>query len=262
MLFQTSFRIVVETKRNQDFNKKQLKGHLSSFRNETTKILLLLSPERIDNVNVPGAIEKDVVVMSRTFSDIVAACLAARVHENLSLQELVEDYEKYCFEANLIGNEGDRMMAVAVGYTHPENRDLRVYYEPTKRKLNKYGYIGLYWDKAIRAIGEVENIVCANLPRRGNLSIKEHNSAVSAEQKERIRKMIELTGKQRGWQIRSDCRFFLVRDFVDTSFVKTGPGGIVLKKYFSLRKVLNVKPPANLPDIQAIAKALENCAFE
>jgi hypothetical protein len=228
----------------------------------STKILLVLSPERIDSVDVPGAIEKGVVVMSRTFSDIIAACHAAKVHENLSLQELVEDYEQYCIESNLIGNEGDRMMAVAVGYTHPENRELRLYYEPTKRKLNKYRYIGLYWDKSIRAIGELENIICANLPESGQLSINKHDSVVTPEQKERIRKMIELTVKQRGWDIRSDCRFFLVKDFVDTSFKKTGAGGIVLKKYFNLREVLNLKPRTDLPDLQVIAMDLEKLTFE
>jgi hypothetical protein len=58
MLLQTSFRIVVETKRHQGFDVKQLKRHLSQFANETTKILLVLSPERIENVDVPGAIKK------------------------------------------------------------------------------------------------------------------------------------------------------------------------------------------------------------
>jgi hypothetical protein len=262
MLFQTSFRIVVETKLHQDFDTKQLTGHLSGFGNENTKILLILSPERVDNFDVPGAFKKRVVVVSRTFSDIIAACYDAKVHENLSLQELVEDYEEYCIESNLIGNEGDRMMAVAVGKTQTENRELRLYYEPTHRKLNKYRYIGLYWDKSIRAIGEIENMVCANLPKNGKLLVKEHDSAVTPEQKERIRKMIELTEKQRGWSMRSDFRFFLVKDFVDTSFKKTGSGGIVLKKYFSLREVLKLKPPTDLPDIQAIAKDLEKFTFE
>lgn len=259
MLFQSSFRIVLETKRHPAFGVTQLKGHLSSFGTEATKVLLLLSPERT-NVAVPEAIARGVTVVSRTFSDIIAACRAAKVNENLSLRELVDDYEQYCFESDLISNEANRVMAIAAGTTLAENIELRLYYAPTGRGFQKHRYIALYSKKYIRAIGEIENIICANLVA-GKLSIKQSTHAVTTNQEDRILKAINLAPGH-GYDIHSDHRFFLVKQFEPTSFRKTSSGGLLAKRYFSLLEELELPADADLPDTQAIAEALRARTWE
>lgn len=259
MLFQSSFRIVLETKRHTKFDRKQVEGHLSSFADESTKVLLLLAPERTD-VRVPGAREMDVAVVSRSFADIITACRRAKVHEDLSLREIVEDYELYCNESELIANDVDRVMAIAVGATLAENLELCLYYAPTDRGFQKHRYVGLYSNKAIRAIGKLENVVCADLVG-GKLSVKRSTSAVTPEQEARIMKAIELAPGH-GYDIRADHRFFLVEQFVRTDFRKTSSGGLLAKRYFSLRDELDLAADAELPGMDEIAKALQNCTWE
>lgn len=259
MLFQSSFRIVIETKRQPTFGAKQLQAHLSIFADEMTKVLLLLAPERTD-VRIPGALERGVTVVSRTFFDIIAACRAAKVHENMSLRELVDDYEQYCVESDLISNHADRVMAIAAGATLVENIDLRLYYAPTDRGFQKHRYIGLYSQKSIRAIGEVENIVVADFVT-GKLSATQSTSMLTKEQEERILKAISLAPGH-GYDIRSGHRFFLVKEFVPTSFRKTSSGGLLAKRYFSLRDELELTPDAEFPVIEAIAAALRERTWE
>jgi len=259
MLFQNSFRVVLETKRHPTFGLKQLEAHLSAFSGEATKVLLLLSPERSE-IRVPKAIEQRVAVVSRTFADIVAACRAAKVHENLSLRELVDDYEQYCFESDLISTHADRVMAIAVGTTLAENIELRLYYAPTERGYQRHQYVALYTQKSIRAIGEIENVVSANL-EGDTLATRQSTSIVTREQQQRILRAIAL-GPTHGYDIRTDHRFFLVREFVPTSFRKTSSGGLLSKRYFSLRDELELAASAELPDTHTIAAALRERTWE
>ena len=259
MLFQTSFRIVLETKRQPSFGLKQLEGHLSAFSGETTKVLLLLSPERSD-IRVPKAIAQKVAVVSRTFADIVAACRAAKAHESLALRELIDDYEQYCFESDLISTYADRVMAIAVGATLADNLQLHLYYAPVDRGFQQHRYIGLYTQKAIRAIGELENVVSADL-NGDALVIRQSTAAVTADQKARITQAIGL-GPTHGYDIRTDHRFFLVHEFAPTLFRKTSSGGLLGKRYFSLRDELELEASAELPDVRVIAAALRERTWE
>ena len=254
MLFQSSFRIVVETKRSPKFRIEQLETHLSAFGNESTKVLLLLSPERVD-IRIPKAVEEGILVVSRSFFDIISACRATCTLHNLALAELIDDYEEYCLGSNLISNEADRMMAVAVGNTLEENKALRLYYAPQDRGYQKHKYIGLYSNKAICAVGEVENIVCANLTN-DVLSIVENKEFVTDEQKERIIQAIHLIPSHNYLPLLKR-RFFLVKKFVETDFQKISSGGLQGKRYFSLRDELNLKTDASLPDIETIADSLQ-----
>jgi hypothetical protein len=260
MLLQTSFRIVVETKRHQGFDVKQLKRHLSQFANETTKILLVLSPERIENVDVPGAIKKGVKVVSRTFSDIIAACRAAKAHENLGLRELIEDYEQYCFESELIANDTDRMVAVPVTETCEDNLNLNLYYTLAHRSFKKHRYIGLYRNGEIMAVGKLENTVCAN-ESKGKLSIKHKTSPVTKAQKKRISEAIAL-GPKHGYNLRSGLRFLLVEKFEPTNYRKISSGGLMNKQYFNIRQELAVPHGTNLPELQEIAERLKGRTWE
>ncbi len=260
MLLQTSFRVVVETKLHQNFGMKQLKGHLSGFGKETTKILLFLSPERLENVDVPGAIKRGVVVVSRTFSDIIAACRAAKAHENLALRELVEDYEEYCFEFELIANDSDRMVAVPVTETCDDNLKLNLYYTLASRVFRKHRYIGLYRRGEIIAVGKLENNVCANL-LKGTLFIKQASSAVTKDQKKRISEAIAL-GPKHGYKLRSGIRFLLVEKFEPTHYRKLSSGGIMNKQYFNIRQELAVPNGTDLPEVREIAERLKGQTWE
>ena len=48
------------------------------------------------------------------------------------------------------------MLAVAAGDSFKENMELNLYSDENKKE---YGYLGLYKDKAIRAVGKVTKVV-------------------------------------------------------------------------------------------------------
>jgi hypothetical protein len=157
--------------------------------------------------------------------------------------------------SNHIPNDTDRMMAIAVGVTLAENIDLHLYYTPAARGFRTHRYVALYSNKSIRAIGELENIVCANRVA-GKLLIAQSESPVTRDQEGRIVEAIVLAPGH-DYDIHANHRFFLVKEFVATNFQKTSFGGLRAKRYFSVRAELGLSTSAKLPDIHTVANALK-----
>jgi hypothetical protein len=258
-IYQTSFRLVIETKRSPHFSAEQLAAHLSAFGAESVKLLILLTPERCA-VTLPTAQELGVQIVSRSFSDIVAACRAAGLYDHLDLREIVEDYEQYCQESNLLSSESERLLVIPVGTTLADNLQLRLYYAPADRAYQKHRFLGLYARKSVRALGEVENVVSADLVS-ANLIVRTNTKPVTPEQEHRIQQAIALAPKH-GYDISSDHTFFLVREFVESNFQKTSPGGLFGKRYFNLREELGLPGGSALPSLTDMSNALGECSWE
>lgn len=257
-IFQSSFRLVIETKRGPEFSPEQLGRHLSAFGAESLKVLLLLMPER-DLVALPDK-PPDVHVVSRTFSDLIAACRDASLHANTSLRELVEDYEQYCHDSDLFAGESERLLVVPVGTTLGDNLELLLYYAPSTRRFQKHTYLGLYAGKRVQALGRVENVVTAEIAS-GDLVIQQSSQAVSPDQKDRIREAIA-RAPNHGYDISLGHTFSLVAQFFETEFRKSSSGGLPGKRYFNLREELAVNGGAELPDIVHIARALRERTWQ
>ncbi len=260
MLLQRSFRILIETKRRGDaFHTAQLRSHLQGFGNEDAKVLLLLAPTAT-SVELPEARAAGVQVLSRTFADIVGACRAAGLGDNVELREIIEDYDALCRDEGLISDEHRRMMVVAVGRTFRENLELGLYYAPVQRGFQPHRFLGLYQGKSVRAIGERENLVAANLIN-GKLHISNTESPVSPDQERRITSAMKLAPSH-GYSVESGHRFFLVNRFVETHFRKTSSGGLFGKRYFDLHEELEFSDSATLPDVSEIASRLQDCTWD
>lgn len=258
-IFQGSFRIVVETKRDgSKFGTTQLHAHLAAFKKETIRILLLLAPTQW-NGKVPGAQEAGVLVASCTFADLIAACDEAGLREDFAMREIIEDYENFCSESGLLPNDEARMLVVPVGTTLQENLDLSLYYAPNDRFHQKHKYLGLYSQKAVRAVGQVDKIVRADLV--GD-RIEAHGAApLTADEQTRIKKAID-GARAHGWNIMSDHSFFMIRRFVPTQFRKTSRMGLSGKRYFDLRILLDLEPKTTIPDVDTVAQELGKRTWE
>lgn len=53
------------------------------------------------------------------------------------------------------------MRAITAGKTFQDNMDLNLYYDDASCKFSEHGYIGLYKEKSIRAIGKLRKTVLA-----------------------------------------------------------------------------------------------------
>jgi hypothetical protein len=259
MLFQNSFRIVIETKRQPSFSATQLEAHLSAFRDEATKVLLLLAPQRAV-LEVGMARKRGVHLISRTFSDIIAACRSLGLPETHELRELIDDFEDFCAESRLIFDEAERVMVVAVGATMSENLELGLYYAPADRAYQQHSFIGLYTRKAVRAVGKLENVISADLVG-DKLLVRGSSGPMSPAQEKRIRRAIALCPGH-GYDIVTGHTFFLVQDFASTDFRKTSPGGMLGKRYFNIRDELDLPSAAELPEISVLAESLRSHTWE
>lgn len=136
--------------------------------------------------------------------------------------------------------DANRMMAVPVGATFDENLELRLYYAPIHRSYQKHQFLGLYTRKSVRSVGEIENVVTADL-RGARLAVHAPRSGITSEQEDRIRRAM-LLAKEHEWDITTGHNFFLVRRFVETDFRKISHGGMRSTRYFSLFDELGTTP--------------------
>ena len=59
----------------------------------------------------------------------------------------------------LQNDKSNYMIAVKTGISYYEDIELGIYYDKARNGFSKYGYLGLYKDKSIIAIGKILNII-------------------------------------------------------------------------------------------------------
>ena len=154
------------------------------------------------------------------------------------------------------------MIAVLTGSSYTDDIELNLYYDKVKNGCSNYGYLGLYKDKSIVAIGKIENIVKAYYIN-GNLYYESVYSgfSVSENQKERIEKATHKGIENNGWDNLEyeEHYYFLVENFVGTDFIKNSEGALWGRKKFDLCKILDID---ELPTIEEIANSLRNKTWE
>ena len=126
------------------------------------------------------------------------------------------------------------------------------------RGYKKHDYIGLYSQKAIKAIGKINTIITAI--KIGN-EIDAH--CEFGEQTDEKLKVIELAMKDAvnyGYEIRDKRhRYFFVEKFYETNFVKITPKAPMGARLFNLAELLSLD---KLPSTDVIAAKLENLTWE
>lgn len=267
LLCQASFKIVLETKLHSDFNLTQLKRHLDAFNREETQILLLLSPTEpsADFKLKLGAhirefnSEKNTMVsfVCTTFEQLIESYESILLDQDYEMRELLEDYRLYCEGKHLLPETDHTMRAVACGWTEAENLGLDIYYDPVDRSCRKHKYIGVCVQKCIVGIGEIENVIDADLID-GTLQVRKQLNPISQDQQDRIVSVIALAKKNNGWDISMNHKFYLVKKFHETEYRKMTKGGLRGMQYFDLRRVLKEE---SLPDTKRIAEILKSCEW-
>lgn len=259
---QSSFKVVVETKLHGNFWLKQLENHLQSFKGEDYKVLLTLDPSQM-NRQMKEELDKLISVYNNTNNSNV-------VHQHLTFEELVnavynviderdyemidvwEDYKEYCFASYLIPNDWKRMRVQLAGTTFNINKQLNLYYDSVSRGFSGHEYLGLYSQKAVRAIGEITAIVTA-IPKADDLDINIEKGKFTKEMKNQIKVAID-DSKKYGYSLMSEThRYFFVEKFYDTFYEKVTPYAPMGSRMFDLTDVLGI---SELPETAKIAELL------
>ena len=248
VIIQDSLKIVIETKLEDNFSVDQLQKHLETLNgNHSQKILLALSKGKIrpeDKAKVHELLNdtkyKAVKFASTTYEEIYR-CISNNLSDfDTQMREILDDYLKLCEEAGLTNIKQTTMLAFTAGASLPENLKYNIYYDPSDRKHRfEFKYIGLYANKAIVAVGELQNIISCDYIS-GKLVGTEgcDIQVLSQSEYDRIVQTIENTDY---YNLRKGSKFFLVDYFHTTDYKKITMGPIRAKKYFWLHDLEGFK---------------------
>lgn len=259
VIAQESFKIVIETKLHDKFSVSQLTAHMASFGSEQHQFLLALSPIPIETsrrteveahiLDRGGAIR----LICTTFGLVIQSFRNALNEYDLELHELINDYESYCSQANLLDQSASMLRIVPCGWTLELNVKHGIYFAPASRGYTKHNYLGLYKGKRVQQIGQIQNIITANLTESGELVVIEKLNDVSSQQSRNIVNCITETKIQTNWSIDSGHTFFCVDAFYETNYIKTSKHGMLGTRLINLKEALGSEPAS----ASAVATQLE-----
>jgi len=246
---QESFKIVIETKLYGQEGIKQIERHLGDFNNEDKQIFLWINKEPIDGLykseieeilkKANSSPDRNIEFASITFKEICSIFEGLFEVYDHEMRSLIEDYEKFCIESNLINNLDDKIRVVLAGKTLEQNFENQLYYMPMDRGYQNTKYLGLYKNKAVRGIGEVEAIFDVKYdPNKNDLIvINQIKGKINDDYREKMFNTIIQANKKFGYRVDEERKYFFVKTFHVTNYKKPTKGGLMGTRYIDLQSV-------------------------
>ena len=263
VIFQDSFKIVIETKLYDNFSTDQLIRHLDAFKDGySQRILLALSKNKVDGSIRSEIIKtlqdekyKEIKFASTTYEDIYQIISSNLADYDLEMREILDDYIALCSESRLTNIENKTLLAFTATQSLTENLKYRIYYDPVTRNHNyPFNYIGLYADRTIVAIGKLNKIVYCDYEDGKLIATNGYDlTKLNGEEYNRIKETIENTDY---YDLESGNKFFLVDNFHETNF-ETEP--FRAKKYLLLDDIDGFKVEMTA---EQIAKLLDGKTWD
>lgn len=254
VIAQSSFKIVIEVKTTDWFGKDQLISHLESFGNEDYQVLLTLSSEpmqesKLKDINASirqycEGRDRPIVHTNTTFAELVDRMTDVLSDRDQEMLDVVEDYVDFCHHDGLMkaSEAWKYMKAFPAWKTFAFNVANNIYYHRMDRHDSPHRYLGLYANKSVRAVGEVEHIVSAAESSDGLTYVVEYGEFKGQEppqwMKDKINAAIEY-GRDSGAVLDSE-RYFFVDKFHETDFrkaTKYPPRGA---RIFNLQELIGI----------------------
>lgn len=273
IISQKSFKIVVETKLYNQFGKQQLMNHLKQFGSEDIKVLLTIDPKPMkadlyaemsseikkynaDNIN---RLIHPIKHVNLTFEQLVEAMEDIIDDRDTEIIAVLDDFKKYCFDEKLIPDSYKWMRAIVAGTTFNDNMELNLFYDQESRKFSEHGYVGLYKDKSIRAIGKLKKTIIAVEENQEMKYRTESGEPVTSDDIKRIEEAIR-RATDYGYNLRTiSHRYFMVEKFYPIDFRKSSKNPIQKSKFFNLAEMFGYK---TMPDTETISKDLDGRTWE
>jgi len=265
-IYQDSFKLAIETKLGTSFGIKQLRKHLSYFKAHQPQQYLLLLCKRSNTLSTAERealspyIPPGTQLLQASFEDVIAhfrACLSEHDEEML---ELAEDFEAFCSEMKILDTDSHTIFVPPCSRSHKENILHQLYYCPASWNRRHSTYLGVYADKAVRAIGRISKVVtCTVVPEENqvdNVIAVESQEKVTLT-KEEIGRIVAVTkeAKERnGWDLTKDTQFFLCDEMVECRFNKNTHGGIQGHRYINIKDYLDPLPGSLTEIVNQLSK--------
>jgi hypothetical protein len=226
---QSPVKIVIETKVDAGVDVDQLRRHLAAIPVGGNHSLLLLTKHEIPEATLgPISEAADRVHVGFVHCTFERLCrhLADSVHDfEIYLKPVVDDFITYCEEMELLPDRRVLLRIVPCGGSHVLNRNFGIYFHPSVRTFTRQPFLGLYWGKSVRLIGEVKSVFDATLVK-GTFSKTLVSGSATDEFDQKIIEMINQTPGLTGWDVSVGHRFYCTPGFVETDFQKKSAYGI------------------------------------
>lgn len=273
VISQKSFKIVVETKLYGQFDKVQLVNHLKQFGTEDIKVLLTLDPKPMKeklkaemaqeikqyNEEHHAQIFSPINHVNLTFEKLIAAMEDIVEERDVEMIPILEDFKDYCMQEKLIPDGYKWMRALTAGKTFKDNMELNLYYDEAAHNYSAHGYIGLYKEKSIRAIGKLKKTVLAKEVNGEMQFESESGGTVTEAEKSAILEAVR-RAEEYGYNLRTvRHRYFFVEQFYPTDFKKSSKNPIQKSKLFNLAEMFGYK---TMLDTKKIASDLDGRTWE
>ena len=264
---QSGFRIIVEAKEKYNsFSEGQMKHHLNSLLDfpESDKIFIALAPKFSETDNrIFDEIKKtsSVTFVALTYMQLYETiCKECNENQDAELLEMLEEYKDYCSEEGLIDDTDNTIMVRLAGQTldfciDPKNF---IYYDKAEHRYEGFRYLGLYKDKKLMYLGQIEKII------RAAYKTKEDEQPDleclvpyqgTNEESDRDRVVRAMTQNN----LYNPHCYFLVEKFIPIeNFVKTSKGALYGKKKFYLSQ-FELSPKSS---VEQIASKMKNKTWE
>lgn len=139
---------------------------------------------------------------------------------------LVEDYKEYCAETGLFDQSGALMRVVPCGKSLELNKKYDMYFQPTDRGYSPHALIGIYADRAVRAIIDVRSVFDIEI-QDGVLTRKDLCDGSDTDEFDADPcQIVEEARTACGYEIATGHRFFC-GDIFETEARKSTPGGLM-----------------------------------
>ena len=268
-LIQRSIKIIIEAKVDSPPDDEQLLRHADRFSDESQKILFLLTRKPIEK-DESDTIKRDIkrkdagiLFKNITYGDICTAVRALFKEHEHEMCDLVDDYEAYCSDMDLIDQSSFLMRIVPCGKSMDINKTHGIYFHSSDRSYRKHRYVGLYKAKAVQAILEIDSIFDVTYDKKKSRLNKEFvDGRKTSDYDDELISIIEAAKKECGYNIEKGRRFFCGKSAVETAYNKSSPGGIFGHRYVDLQKLGVIDGDGKSATLSDIAQRLKDIEWE
>jgi len=265
-IYQTPWRIIVETKLGPALDADQIERHISSIAaiQSGETVLLGLTSGTVDPLLSKQLSEiakaKNITFAWTTFVDLVEAIKAQCAVYETALFTIVADYEDYLRSEGLLESRDDWLLVVPCGQSYEENKRFGLYYAGANRPSRSgCRYLGIYKDRTVSLIGDiVAVIVCSYEDGKVGPQEPAEFGDITEERLARIKAVIEATSY---YDLKSTTqRYFITDGLHETDIRKATKGGIMGPLYLNIDALLGKRRPKDW-GADELASGLRGAAF-
>ena len=140
------------------------------------------------------------------------------------------------------------MRIVPCGQSFDINKRYGIYFHPSDRGYTLHQYVGIYKNKAVRVIWEIDSVFDISYNKK--LIKKRIQGRETDEYDDKLVAIIDDAKTECGYNIKNHHRFFCGKA-IDTNFVKTSPYGIQGARFVNLQEVIG-----DFKDVSEVAQKL------